>query len=111
VFSLSVAMAQGAPPSWQSEEQAQSAEDDATQQAGVAQDLPIPIPVQIIEDDEASVARERSEAEARQREKDDLLAQQGMEIATREMNDATQRQLLYTMISTALVAVGTTAAL
>ena len=50
------------------------------------QQLPIPLPIQIIEDDEAASARKTSENEAAQREKDDLIAQQGMHTATQAMN-------------------------
>lgn len=66
-----------------------------------------PIPVEIIERPEAAKARESSEAESAQREKDDLLAQQGMNTATQAMNDATQRMALYALFSTGLVALGT----
>lgn len=72
-----------------------------------SQILPRPFPVQIIEDDEAANARERREEEAREHEKEDLAAQQGMNIATQAMNEATQRMAWYSLGSTILVALGT----
>lgn len=72
-----------------------------------SQHLPRPFPVQIIEDDEAAEARDRREEEARQHEIDDLAAQQGMNIATQAMNEATQRMAIYALISMVLAAIGT----
>ena len=71
------------------------------------QQLPIPLPIQIIEDDEAASARKTSENEAAQREKDDLIAQQGMHTATQAMNEATQSMRLASWVSAGLVLLGT----
>ena len=91
----------------QAQEQANPGESAAPAQEQPPPPLPVPLPVQIIEDDESANARQRREAEAAQREKDDLLAQQGMNAATQAMNDVTQRMALYSLISTTLVALGT----
>jgi hypothetical protein len=63
--------------------------------------------VEIIERPEAAEARERRETAAAQREKDDLLAQQGMNTATQAMNEATQDMALDTRISAGLAFIGT----
>lgn len=72
-----------------------------------ADGLPTPFPIQVIENDEAAKARERREEVSRQYERDLLRSQQGVEIATREMNDASQRMASYSLISTFAVIVGT----
>lgn len=65
------------------------------------------IPVEIIESEEAADARARSEREAEEREKHDLIAQQGMHEATDAMNRATQDMARYALISTVTVILGT----
>lgn len=65
------------------------------------------VPVNIIEDKATTDARDRHEAEARQREIEDLVAQQGMNSATQEINSATQAMAAYAYWSTILVGVGT----
>jgi len=66
-----------------------------------------PLAVVIVEDDAAAEARKRREAEAEQREKDDLVAQQGMNIATQAMNEATQSMKRAAWWSFGAIAVGT----
>ena len=94
-------------PSGQAQDQAGSGQEGADAQEGKAEPLPFAIPVQIIEDDETTQSRERREREGRQREIEDLAAQQGMNKATRAMNDATQDMALYSLISTIAIIVGT----
>ncbi|HLP70087.1 MAG TPA: hypothetical protein VK181_21460 [Rhizobium sp.] len=89
------------------QEQKQSEQGKAAQQEKPAKSYPFPFPVEIIENQSAAEARERSEAESRQREIDDLVAQQGMNIATQAMNDATQRMVGLSEIQTWLVGIGT----
>ncbi|WP_139274607.1 hypothetical protein [Roseovarius azorensis] len=93
--------------SLQAQEQAGSANDRSNAKQEPSHSLPIPLPVQIIEDDEASEARKASESEATQREKDDLVAQQGMNAATQAMNEATQSMKWASWVSAGLIAVGT----
>lgn len=68
-------------------------------------ELPVPLSVEIIENDTESAARKRRERESDQREIDDLLAQQGMEEATRGMADLAQYQTWLIGIGTALLLV------
>ncbi len=82
-------------------DQAPANEQDATDQ------LPFTLPVVIIESDEASEARQSGETERTQREKDDLVAQQGMNAATQAMNNATQSMKWASWVSTGLVGLGT----
>lgn len=89
------------------QEQAQDEQGAGTQQQSLAHLLPAPIPVDIVEDQATAEARERREEEAAQREKDDLIAQQGMNEATQAMNDATQRMADFAYIQTWLVGTGT----
>jgi len=60
----------------------------------------MPVPVIVIEDEAKAKARERREAEAHQNQKDDLIAQQGM-------NEATQRMAQYSHISMWIITIGT----
>lgn len=78
-----------------------------TEEQVAPQVFPIPLPVQIIETDAAADARQRSEDEAKERELRDLAAQQGMQLATEAMNDATQRMANYAYWSTWIVGLGT----
>lgn len=89
----------------QAQEQAHESEREAQQVQ--PQSLSTPLPVIVIEDQGATKARERQEAESRQREIEDLLAQQGMDRATRAMNEATQDMRDYALYSTIFVGVGT----
>jgi hypothetical protein len=91
----------------QAQEQAESAQDDPAAQQEATQSLPIPLPVQIIEDDESANARQRREAETDQRDKDDLVAQQGMNAATQAMNEATQSMKRAAWWSVVIVGIGT----
>jgi hypothetical protein len=96
-----------APFSGQAQEQAQGPSGAPAEQHHEARPPRTPTPVEIIEREEAAAARERSEAEAAQREKADLVAQQGMNTATQAMNDATKEMAFYSLLSTALVGIGT----
>lgn len=69
--------------------------------------LPFSVPVKIVEEDAETNARKRQEAEAGEREKRDLVAQEGMNAATQEINAATQAMAAYAYWSTVLVGVGT----
>ncbi|MHB0952583.1 MAG: hypothetical protein ACYC10_11695 [Allorhizobium sp.] len=69
--------------------------------------LPFSVPVKIVEEDAEANARQRQEAEAGEREKRDLVAQEGMNAATQEINAATQAMAAYAYWSTVLVGVGT----
>ncbi len=91
----------------QAQEQTDGGESAAPTQEQPPPSLPLPFPVEIVEDYESAEARKRREAEAVQREKDDLVAQQGMNSATQAMNDATQKTAFYSLLSTLLVAIGT----
>jgi len=91
----------------QSQEKTQGKQGDAATQQKPAQKLPIPLPVKIISDKSTTEARERREAETSQREKDDLVAQQGMNAATQAMNKATQDMAFYSKLSTIFVGIGT----
>ena len=93
--------------SGQAQDEADSEQGQTRQQQQPAQSYPLPFPVEIIEDQAEANARYRREAEARQNQIDDLAAQQGMNVATQAMNEATQRMVLYNLISTVLVGVGT----
>jgi hypothetical protein len=65
-----------------------------------------PIRVEIVEDEAKAEARERREAETGRNEKDDLLAQQGMNEATRRMADYSLWQTIFVGAGTVLL-VGT----
>lgn len=93
-------------PLGQAQEQAGKPDREASQQ-NTPQILPVPVPVQIIEDNKTAQARQRHEAEAAQREKEDLVAQKGMNAATQAMNSATQRMACYALWSTILIGIGT----
>jgi hypothetical protein len=104
---IAVALGLVLSTSLKAQEEAQSGEDGASGQQQPAQVLPIPVPVQIIEDDESASSRERREAESDQREKDNLIAQQGMNTATQTMNEATQSMKNAAWWSFGAVALGT----
>jgi len=82
----------------QDEEQGEQGQTATQQQP--APTLPIPLLVDIIEDEAAAEARKRREAEARQNEKDDLVAQQGMDRAAQAMQQ-------YSYVQTWLIGSGT----
>ncbi len=90
-----------------SQEQAdRSTERGESHQAAPQEPLP-PIRIELVEPDEAAEARQRSERESQEREKADLIAQQGMNEATQAINRATQDMALYSLISTGAVVFGT----
>ena len=91
----------------QAQEEAQGEQGQTATQQQPAQTLPIPLLVDIIEDEAEAEARKNREAEARRNQKDDLVAQQGMNAATQAMNRATQRMAKYAFWSTWIVAFGT----
>jgi hypothetical protein len=93
--------------SGQAQEEPQGGQGQTSQQQDPPRPLPIPLPVEIVEDQAAADARQRREEEATKREFDNLVAQQGINAATQAMNEATQRMALYSLISTALVGIGT----
>lgn len=78
-------------------------EERADDQQQPTYELPTPFPVQIIEDDKAADTRERREQESEQREKDDLIAQQSMEVAAHSAKLAAWLSLLVVTIGTALL--------
>lgn len=106
-FVAALGLALALASSGQAQEEAPGGQGEPPAQEQPAPTLPIPLPVDIVEDEADAEARERSEREARQREIDALIAQQGMNDATRAMNDATQRMAKYALYSTLLVGVGT----
>lgn len=95
------------PALGQAQNEAGNSKNGATEKQQPAQQLPIPLPVKIIEDDETAIARKASENETAQREKDDLVAQQGMHAATQAMNEATQSMKQASWVSAGLVLLGT----
>lgn len=115
IAAIALGLALAGPALGQSQQEAQGEQGRADAQEQPAQPLPIPLPVdvpaplqvEIIEDKESADARERREAEARRHEKEDLVAQQGMNAATQAMNEATQRMASYALWSTIFVGVGT----
>lgn len=58
-----------------------SGEDRSADAERVAEPKPYSIPVRVLKDGEAAQARQRREAISEQRVKDDLVAQQGMNVA------------------------------
>lgn len=95
------------PALGQAQQEGEARQYRAAEQQDAPNKQPLGFPVRIIEDNETAKARQRSEYESSQREKDDLVAQKGMNAATQEMNEATQRMALYSLISTVLVGLGT----
>ena len=106
VFAVSLGLI-ALPGLGQSQGEAQNEQVQTTTQQEPAQTTPFSIPIQIVEDDAAAEARERREAETRQHDKDDLIAQQGMNAATQAMNEATQRMAEYAFWSTLAIWIGT----
>lgn len=91
----------------QAQDQSDQASGKTNQESHQPYKLPFTIGVDVVESKAAAEARERHESEARQREKDDLVAQKGMNAATQEINTATQAMATYAYWSTALVGLGT----
>mgnify|MGYP003132112947 CR=1 FL=1 len=91
----------------QAQEQDAEPDQSTTEQQTQTIELPNPLPVIIIEDDEATATRQREESERTQREKDDLVAQQGMNTATQSIEAATRDMRDYALYSTFFVAIGT----
>ncbi len=91
--------------SGQAQEQIDRSQQNTQAEQGATDEEPFSVPVRIIEDEAQAEARERREAESAQREKEDLVAQQGMNAATQAMNEATQSMKKAAWWS--LVAVGT----
>ena len=96
-----------APLLGQAQQQDEDAQGAPTEQQDSPQILPLPLPVEIIESDAAADARQREEHEAEERQIRDLAAQEGVNVATQAMNDATQRMAQYAFWSTVIVGVGT----
>ena len=88
------------PCSGQAQDEEQGEQGQTATQQQPAPTLPIPLLVDIIEDEAAAEARKRREAEARQNQKDDLVAQQGMDRATQAMQQ-------YSYVQTWLIGSGT----
>lgn len=84
--------------SGQAQEHTEQAKGTADEQEESAE--PFSIPVSIVESQEASEARQRHEQVSEEREREDLVAQQGM-------NAATQRVAKYAFWQTWLVGIGT----
>lgn len=76
----------------------------ANEQEAAPANLPVPLPIVVIESEEATLARLSAEEEARDREQRDILAQEGMDAATRRMAK-------YGFWQTWLIALGTAALL
>jgi|GEM_PF-5391184 len=93
--------------SGQAQEQTQTPDNSANSQQQPSNATPFRIPVEIFENEAESETRQRHEADARQREIDDLLAQQGMNAATQEINLATQDMRDYSYRQTWLIGIGT----
>lgn len=93
--------------SLQAQEQADAANQRTQDQQNFTEEYIFGIPVRIIEDDVSAQDRRRREREVEQREKDDLTAQQGMNVATQAMNEATQSMKWAAWVSTFFVALGT----
>lgn len=89
--------------------QAQGETDNEQGQAATHQEpaQTFSTPIRIVEDEGEAEARQRREAEARQHDKDDLIAQQGMNAATQAMNEATQRMAGYSLLSVVFIGIGT----
>lgn len=82
--------------------QAQESENESERTADEKQESAeaFSIPIRIVESPEAADARQSGEREAEKREKEDLIAQQGMNTATKRMAD-------YALWQTILIFVGT----
>jgi len=93
--------------SLQAQQQDAEADQEASDEQTPTNQLPFTLPVIVIESDEAAEARRSEESERTQREKDDLVAQQGMNAATQAMNQATQSMKRASWVSTFLVGLGT----
>lgn len=99
----------------QAQDQNQNPPNTPTTEQEETHSLPIPLPVDvrspikvdIVESDKDAEARKHEEYERTKREKDDLIAQQGMNAATQAMNEATQKLVYYSKFSTIFVGVGT----
>lgn len=91
----------------QAQQQTTTGQRQAGDEQSPTETYPLPFPVEIVEDQAAADTRQRGEEEARQREIDDLIAQQGMNEATRSINQATQEMRDYAHAQTILIAVGT----
>lgn len=91
----------------QAQEQTSNRPTGATSESHPSQSNTFGIPVRIVEDPIAAESRERRESEAAQREKDDLVAQQGMNAATQAMNEATQSMNRAAWWSFGAIAIGT----
>ncbi|QYJ01169.1 hypothetical protein KUV46_01960 [Thalassovita mediterranea] len=88
----------------QAQERLDQSEQLADDEQAAAEQPKVPVPVIILESEEAVESRQRAQEESAQREKADLAAQQGMNLATEKMAD-------YALFQTALVLVGTIALL
>lgn len=86
----------------QAQENQKQPEPPSKNAEAAANDLSGPLPVIIVESEEAAVARERAEQEADTRERADLIAQEGM-------NAATKRMAKYAFWQTWLIGIGTVA--
>jgi hypothetical protein len=104
VFAVTIGLIAGL---LQAQEQEQDASGNTANQQAQPDSSPFSIPIRVIEGHESTASRERSEADAEQREKDDLLAQQGMNTATQAMNKATQSMKRAAWWSVGIVAFGT----
>lgn len=86
--------------------QAQESEEQThrgtNEEEAAANNFPVPLPVVVIEPEETAVASQRAKEETTQREKEDLIAQQGMDSATRRMAN-------FALWQTILIAIGTVA--
>lgn len=91
----------------QPQQQTGAPQTQAAEQHSPADAFPMAIPVEIIEDKAKADARQRGEAEAAQREIDDLVAQEGMNSATQEIQRLTERMATYAWYQTIAAYAGT----
>lgn len=91
----------------QAQAQTYSTDGQRNPQEEPAQSLPIPLPVKIIENEDAVKIKEYRDEKSLRTADADLLAQQSMNVAAQEMNQATQRMAKYAYWSTISVGIGT----
>ncbi|MEC5325151.1 hypothetical protein [Aurantimonas sp. A3-2-R12] len=105
---IAVGLSVGITALGQAQEKADRSNGQAEDSQHAADKASFSIPINVIQNKAEAEAAQRREKEAAEREKADLLAQQGMDASTRAMNEATQDMRDYALYSTLLVGVGTT---
>jgi len=94
-------------PQGHTQDDANSQQREASDEATPNGSVQAPIPIQIVESDEITKARQRSEAISQENEKNDLIAQERMADAAEAMNRATQSMMWTALLSVIFVGVGT----